>query len=111
MGVRCIFLLWMIFGAVFFGSTRAQRGFTVCDVQGCNCTLTTATWKIVNCSLQNEQKVNFEQYIIPKEVTEIFIFGGKKIIFSPKTFDALQGLTLIRIEGTRKIVMEKKSFS
>ncbi|CAG9818961.1 unnamed protein product [Phaedon cochleariae] len=36
--------------------------------------------------------------------------GGKEIIIASKTFNAMPGLTLIYINGTKKIVMETKSF-
>lgn len=47
---------------------------------------------------------------IPKEITQIFIAGGKEVKFSSKTFNTLHGLTLVHIDSTKKITMENKSF-
>lgn len=56
------------------------------------------------------QVVNFDISVIPKETFELYIYGGQEINFASKTFDALTALNLIQINGTRKVVMEKKSF-
>lgn len=60
MGVRFLyFILLCVFCVSFFrvSSAATQRGFTACDIQGCNCTVKAASWKVINCSL-HENKVN-----------------------------------------------------
>ncbi|KAJ3661169.1 hypothetical protein Zmor_005579 [Zophobas morio] len=47
---------------------------------------------------------------IPPEASEIFITGGDRITLGPKSFDQMTGLTLLRIDSTRTLVMEKQSF-
>jgi hypothetical protein len=47
---------------------------------------------------------------IPEKANEIFITGGKRIVLGQKSFDRMPALTLLHIEGTRTLVMEKQSF-
>lgn len=47
---------------------------------------------------------------IPRESTEIFITGGRTITFSPKTFNNLQALALLRLDGVKNVVLASKSF-
>lgn len=56
------------------------------------------------------QVVNLEFTNIPETATEIYIYGGREIIFATKTFKAVPGLNLIQIKNIRRIVLEKKSF-
>ncbi|XP_074033016.1 uncharacterized protein [Leptinotarsa decemlineata] len=110
MDVRWFSLPRLILFFCGFTSVLSQRGFTICDLPGCDCIVKAASWKVVNCSLLDGQLVNFEETTIPKEALEIYITGGEEIIFAAKTFNALPGLTLIEIKRAGKIVMEKKSF-
>lgn len=61
MGVRWLyFILLCVFCVSFLhvsSAAAAQRGFTACDIQGCNCTVKAASWKVINCSL-HENEVN-----------------------------------------------------
>lgn len=66
MGVKCsFFILLCVFCASFLqiSLTAVQRGFTVCDIQGCNCTVKAASWKVINCSLHGN-KVNKDQSLL-----------------------------------------------
>lgn len=47
---------------------------------------------------------------IPRESTEIFITGGRTITFSPKTFNNLQALALLRLDRVKNVVLVSKSF-
>jgi hypothetical protein len=47
---------------------------------------------------------------IPEKANEIFITGGERIVLGQKSFDRMPALTLLHIEGTRTLVMEKQSF-
>lgn len=84
--------------------------FTICDVQGCNCTIPAGGWKNVNCFLMDDQELVLQPDHIPKESTEIFITGGRTITFSPKTFNNLQALALLRLDGVKNVVLASKSF-
>lgn len=62
MGVSCTFsVLMCVFCVYFLQMYNATRGFTVCDIEGCNCTIKAASWKIINCSL-HESKVGIEKF-------------------------------------------------
>ncbi|CAG9770909.1 unnamed protein product [Ceutorhynchus assimilis] len=104
-------LLVLIPGTVvFFGLVLGQKGYTICDVQGCNCTVPAGGWKNVNCYLLDDQELVLQSGHIPKEVTEIFISGGRSITFNAKTFSGLPAWALLRLEKVRSVVFEKRAF-
>lgn len=41
--------------SALLGLVVAQKGYTICDVQGCNCTVPAGRWKNVNCNLLDDQ--------------------------------------------------------
>lgn len=45
----------LVIAGVFLGMAVAQKGYTICDVQGCNCTVPAGGWKNVNCFLLDDQ--------------------------------------------------------
>ncbi|XP_050514618.1 uncharacterized protein LOC126889924 isoform X1 [Diabrotica virgifera virgifera] len=112
MGVRWFFLLWMFFCVctLRFISVAAETGYTMCDIQECNCTIKVAPWKVINCSLHEGQVVNLENANVPKEAFEIYINGGRELTFSTKTFKEVPALSFIYLNGIQRVVMEKKSF-
>lgn len=108
------FLLVPILGVAVLsalsGLVYGQKGYTICDVQGCNCTVPAGGWKNVNCNLLDDQELDLGPGHIPKEVTEIFLAGGQAISFSSKTFNGLKAFALIRLERVKKVVVERKAF-
>lgn len=69
MGVRWLyFILLCVFCVSFLhvsSAATAQRGITACDIQGCNCTVKAASWKVINCSLhENKVKTLWEINIL-----------------------------------------------
>ncbi|XP_019768521.2 uncharacterized protein LOC109543313 [Dendroctonus ponderosae] len=100
----------LVIAGVFLGMAMAQKGYTICDVQGCNCTVPAGGWKNVNCYLLDDQDLVLQQGNIPKETTEIFLSGGHSIVFNSKTFNSLKALALLRIEKVRSVTIEPKAF-
>lgn len=56
------------------------------------------------------QELELSKLRIPEKANEIFITGGERIVLGQKSFDRMPALTLLHIEGTRTLVMEKQSF-
>lgn len=56
------------------------------------------------------QQTTLPENIINREIVEMSINGGNIIQFTPKTFNSLPGLSLLHINGTKKIVIERKTF-
>ncbi|CAG9855694.1 unnamed protein product [Phyllotreta striolata] len=112
MGVHWFIVLWMFFCVRPFGfvSVAAQTASSMCNIQECNCTVKAAPWIVINCSLSEGQVVNTKYVHVPETAIEIFINGGREVIFSTTTFKGMPGLNLIRMNGVRRIWMEKKSF-
>jgi hypothetical protein len=98
-------LLWVFLFVI--GPASAD---TICDLQGCNCTVRASPWKTVNCTLRDAQELELSKLRIPEKANEIFITGGERIVLGQKSFDRMPALTLLHIEGTRTLVMEKQSF-
>ncbi|KAL1517026.1 hypothetical protein ABEB36_000846 [Hypothenemus hampei] len=92
------------------GLVAAQKGYNICDVQECNCTVPAGAWKNVNCTLSYNQDLRLESGHIPKEVTEIVLRGGRTIRFAPKTFHNHKALALLRLETVNQVIIEKRAF-
>ncbi|XP_060535523.1 uncharacterized protein LOC132707628 [Cylas formicarius] len=112
MSARLFFavLLWVTVLAVFGLSAATRKGYTLCDVPGCNCTVPAGSWKNVNCNLHDDQELRLEPGHIPTTVTEISISGGSVIAFAPKVFSGLPAFTLLRLDGVKRVLIETKSF-
>ncbi|XP_066138848.1 uncharacterized protein be isoform X1 [Euwallacea fornicatus] len=104
-------LLVLVPTTVALGLVVAQTGgYTICDVPGCNCTIPAGGWKNVNCYLEEDQELVLQQGHIPKEVTEIFLNGGRSITFGSKTFSDHKALALLHLSNVQKVVVGKQAF-
>ncbi|XP_030753314.1 uncharacterized protein LOC115880274 isoform X1 [Sitophilus oryzae] len=86
-----------------------QKGYTICDAQGCNCTLLAGGWKNVNCHLLDDQDLTLFPDHIPDKTSEIYINNGQTITFRPRTFDSLRALSVIRFEKVQNVVFNSRA--
>lgn len=110
--LRIFLVLWWLIGfvnIVVLGSQRSA-GHTICDVQGCNCTVKVKPWKIAVCNLSDSQIVKLGTDGIDEKLMEISIDGGQLIEFQTKSFNSLEAMNTVLISNANKIVMDSKSF-
>ncbi|XP_022909950.2 uncharacterized protein [Onthophagus taurus] len=82
----------------------------ICQVPGCNCT-EISTWKYVNCTFNSSQEIELEPGSVPGNIIEMSIIGGEVLVFKSATIQMAQGLSLLRVDGTKNLIIHKQAFS
>lgn len=56
------------------------------------------------------QDLIFESDSVHRELSEIFINGGNSLVFREKSFNALQGLSILYIGGATNVLVKTHAF-
>ncbi|XP_044762807.1 uncharacterized protein LOC123319856 isoform X2 [Coccinella septempunctata] len=104
-------VFWWLFCVVLNANNDVADGQSgICDMKGCKCVERFGGWKVVNCSFTMDQDLIFESDSIHKELLEIFIVGGNSLVFQEKSFNALQGLSILYIGSANNIIVKTHAF-